>query len=125
MLSSRQLLAVAAYLVLWGVLVAIGDFRDDADVFLVPLWVGGSVLVGAITDKWWSPIVVGLLTATVVLVIGETFDPCGQDPGDTDCGNEAGKAYLLFFPMTAVLIGVGVIAGKVLRHFWPAGKEAG
>ena len=65
-----------------------------------------------------------LVAATALLILGEAFNPCDGARGQSDCGNEESEAYLLFFPMTATLIGAGVIARRLVRHFWASRRVA-
>ena len=88
------------------------DYPPDS--ILVPLWLGTSVLVGALIGRWWAIAVV--VPWAIVALLGDVFNPCREGGTVHECLAWTPFVLLFLTPITALSLTVGVVIGRVGRR---------
>jgi hypothetical protein len=102
-MSKVRVAAAVAYVALWVVVLLFAEV--DSDAVAVPLWLAPSIAVGFVVGRWWAP------ALCLVFLVAE-LQPC--DPAVNECDVSVLGLFLLFGPLTALLIAGGVLARKGL-----------
>jgi hypothetical protein len=110
-----ELVTAALCVVPWIVIAISGpDLQPSDDSWIVPLWVGGGVLVGFLSRRWWIALGFTVVIASSLLLDG-ALHPCVESPNSTVRCDEDGTLLVIFyfFPLTLVITSAGVLIRRV------------